>query len=229
MLTRWLAIGILAATLLAGSAHADIMHWYWEVEVNGQAVDATQPIVVGAGDQVDIELWADWKPHRWGFAAGYFSISTQDAFFEAAEFVNIDEDDGFGRNPSFADLQTENGTFMDSDTSGQMDVIDAIGVSQLPFFINDTYDSGNPLPFYRIRWSLASDLSKQVSLIRSPTVVHGYLVDQVFADKWGTYLDYTPDDERLIFVPEPPVVIILCLLLATQPRRILTCNLTVAT
>ncbi len=204
MLTRLLAIGVLTAALLAANAHADIMHWFWEVEVNGQAVDATVPIVVGAGDQVDIELWAEWEPHRYGFAVGEYAISTGDDFFVVANEVNIDPWDGYGPAGRLGGWGYD-GTAADADENGIFDTIDTIVNMQIPPAFNGSFDESNPLQLYRIGWTLETTPSIPISLVRTPWL-DGWSRTWVFTDPWGAVAEYEDVTESVMFIPAPSVL-----------------------
>ena len=202
MFTRTLGIATLALAAAAAPARADIMHWFWEVEVNGLAVDATRPVVVAAGDSVDIALRSTWDPHRWGLAESVFSIHAGDHFFDVAAAIDIDESRGYGRHPAFTSADDFGGGLVDTDNSGSADVIDLIWLSQLPpMFGHD--DQSNPLRAYSLRWDIRVDLAEQAVLERVPTFVDALLIDRVYSSPQGGYADYDATSSLVVFVPSP--------------------------
>lgn len=218
MLNKTLGIATLALAAAAATTRADIMHWFWEVEVNGEAVDATRPVVVEAGDSVDISLWSTWDPHRWGLAESAFAIATGDHFFEVAALVSFDESLGYGRNPAFGHADNFSGQTRDTDGTGEWDTIDLIWMFQLPpLFGHD--DQSNPLKAYTLRWELEEDLSESVSLARAPTVDDGWFINRVYGSEFGGYVDYSTLDDTVVFVPAPLSWIVLLAWLPLQKRR----------
>ena len=222
MLARILWLGALTGTLAAAQARADIMHWYWQVEVNGQAADANQPIVVGAGDEVGIELWAEWEPRGEGIATAVFSISAGDHFFEVASSVDVREEQGLGRNPTLSGESSANGTFIDTDESDQYDVIDWIDVGQLPRFFGQEFDDSNPLAVYALLWTIDRPVEYSIVVQRTDIVQWGFArYQQVYLDEWGNGRDYDHAEDRLVFIPSPGnAVIILYMLLSWRRRQV---------
>ncbi len=201
MCRQLLGAWIIAAAALALPAHADIMYWYWQVEVNGQTADASRPIVVGAGDEVEIELWAEFDPYREGFAFMYLGLATVDEFFEIGE-VNINESEGYGRNRALRHLGGR-GEFVDTKGGPAPDFIDGIVGYQPPRFYNSEGDWRNPLPIYRIGWSVLSELDREIPLQPTATTSGERLSHVYLVDEWGESTDYMNIDEVVRFVPTP--------------------------
>ncbi|MDQ7014647.1 MAG: hypothetical protein Q9O74_12250 [Planctomycetota bacterium] len=211
---------IIAAAALALPANADIMHWYWQVEVNGQTADASKLIVVGAGDEVEIELWAEWEPQGEGIATAVFSISVGDQFFEVASSVDISEENGFGRNPTLSNESTASGTFLDTDGSDMYDLIDWIDVGQLPRFFGQEFDDSNPLPVYSLLWVVDRPIEVPIVVQRADIVQWGFArYQQVYLDEWGNGKNYDHSEDRLVFVPAPGNAIIILSILVPWRRR----------
>ncbi len=219
MCRRLFGAWIIAAAALALPAHADIMYWYWQVEVNGETADASKPIVVGAGDEVEIELWAEWEPRGAGFAASAFSISVGDQFFQVASSVDISEDRGLGRNPSLSALSDENGMFVDTLNSGTFDQIDIIYAAQLaPFY--GLFDDSYPMRVYSVEWILSQDLGDAVRLERTnPFSVNAERYQLIYTDIWGNIAEYEHNEDTLMFVPTPPSLLVLAYCLPLSRRR----------
>ena len=216
---KHIAAGMAAVAAAGSPAHADIMHWYWEVEVNGAGVDATQPVHVRAGDHVDIELWAEWTPRAHGFANAIPSISTGDVFFALAQFVNIDEQQGYGRNPTLSDFTINSGDILDSDNSGIPDIIDFISLAQLPENMNANYDDSNPILGYRIGWALAATPGSGITLLRVPPLDYPTeFPDTVYTDPFGGMVEYATVADPLVFIPSPSGLVLFALVLF-RPRR----------
>ncbi len=211
---------IIAAAALALPANADIMHWYWQVEVNSQPADASKPIVVGAGDEVEIELWAEWSPQGAGFAWSWFSIATGDAFFEASSEVNISESSGYGRNPSLSVLSSTNGTFTDTDGSGTADQIDWIDVGQLSRRFGH-FDDSHPMLIYSFAWVLGESINVPVVIERTDVFLRDTDRFQiVYTDDLGNQSEYDHIEESLIFVPAPSSVLaLMCVVLLRNRTR----------
>ena len=174
--------------------------------------------MVGAGDQVDIELWAEFDPYREGFAAAVFSIGTGDHFFTIGD-VNIDPLDGYGLNPLFLSLG-DNGTVTDSDHSGVIDIVDDIFAFQLASGWGVDFDASNPIQVYSFGWKVAQTPTMSVDLIHGPTL-NGEFNNAVYLDDFGEYTEYQPVSEILRFIPTPPTcgVIGCAMFLAMSNRR----------
>ena len=201
--------------ILGAAAQADIMHWYWEVEVNGQAVDTGQPVVVRTGDHVDIELWAEFDPYREGFAAGHFSIAANDRFFSSGT-VTIDPQQGYGLNPYLLTLG-ENGVLTDSDNSGIPDTLDSVLGFQLARGWGTGFDSSNPIQVYRVGWVLEEPLTLLTELYHGPTL-DGDFWNAVYIDDFTT-TDYSALSDSLVFIPAPCAAAVLALSAGALLRR----------
>ncbi|MDQ7012795.1 MAG: hypothetical protein Q9O74_02730 [Planctomycetota bacterium] len=197
---RFLGAWIIAAAALALPAHADIMHWYWQVEINGQAVETNRPIGVNPGDNVDIELMAEYDPYGSGFAWAVFGLETVDEFFEGGE-VNISTQDGYGLNRVLRQLGWS-GEFVDSKGGPAPDFIDNIEGFQLPRGFGSDFDGRNPLMVYRIGWSVQSELDRVIPL-RPTSTLSGDRISKVYITDWGEANDYMNIDEVVRFVPTP--------------------------
>jgi hypothetical protein len=216
MFTRTLGIATLALAAAAAPARADIMHWFWEVEVNGEAVDATRPIGVVPGDQVDIQLRAQFDPYRDGFAAAEFGIATGGQFFECGT-VNIDLSDGYGLNPYLAWQSGLPGEFADADGDGITDTIDDIVPLQFHPDWGYAFDDSNPVDVYRIGWEVQSSVRAPFTLNHQPTL-SGRFYSGVWVDPY-TPLDYTPSSDQLMFVPTAGSSVVLVIAMAAVSRR----------
>lgn len=190
---------------LGPAARADVMHWFWDVEVNGHLADESRPVPVEAGDRVEIALWADFDPYRAGFAAAVCAIDTDDALFLTGD-VNIDPAEGYGLNPDLLALG-ENGMIVDSDASGAADVIDAIVGFQLARGWGGNFDPSNPIRVYRFGWTLTDTPSGEIRLHHSPTL-DGQFSSSVYLDDFGNAVEYPTASDVLVIVPAPSVVLI---------------------
>ncbi len=198
---RLLGAWIIAAAALALPANADIMHWYWQVEVNGWTADASRPIVVGAGDEVEIELWAEYEPYRGGFAGSIFALDLGNRFLTLGD-LTIDELLGFGRNDQMR-LVHRPGTLFDADGDGRQDMVDAIEVFQFPQGFNSGGDWSNPVMIYSLRWDLETTPASNVYVNRAATS-GGDLFSSVYSDQFGTEVfSYDEWSRTLVFVPTP--------------------------
>ena len=217
--TGWSLFLAVLVGFIGTSAHADIMHWFWEVEVNGAGVDATQPVHVRAGDSVDIELWAEWDPVGEGFAWSDFAISTGDDFFTHG-IVEIDEGLGYGRNEALRAYYFP-GTPIDTGGSPAPDIIDLIDVFQFPSFFNSMGDWRHPLFIYAIGWDITEELDADIELHRAPTSA-GQLFSGVYQSVYGDLVLYGESNDVLRFVPAPPAMLCVSfgtLLVASSRRR----------
>jgi hypothetical protein len=204
----------------AATAHADIMEWYWAVEVNGRAVDASRPVVVQTGDNVDIELWALFDPYGAGFAGSLFAIATDEELHVSGR-VNIDEDAGYGRNPLLAELTNGPGTMFDADGDDVPDLIDAIEVFQMPMYWEDNGDWSDPISVYSMGWTVTSELDDPISLLRAATA-DGTLISTIYTDVYGSTSDCEDRNATLTFIPAPATAVVCAtgLLFCSRRRRI---------
>ncbi len=220
MFTRTLRLATLAFAVAVAPTRADIMRWFWEVEVNGEAVDATQPIPVGVGDNLVIELWAEMIPGRWGFAESHFSLLADDSLFTQG-VVNIDPADGYGVGHTLDDYVPGDGEIVDSDGNGISDTIDGIHALQMPIEIppNNT-DMSNPIQAYSLAWSVTASVDSRLEVIRQPTL-RGEFVNAVYLDGWGARAEYISLDDTLCFVPSAGSVVpmLLSFVVAFRIRR----------
>jgi len=216
MFRRTLGITTLALASAAAPTRADIMHWFWEVEVNGQAVDAQRPIVVTPQDQVDIELWAEFDPHRDGFAGAGFAISTGDTLFESGDVLHT-LDDGYGLNP-YLSAFGQNGFLADEDGSGSFDRIDDIVAFQLHPEWGVGFDRSNPILVYSMGWNVLLPIAERFRIAQVPTL-DGHFGGGVWVDAYTT-LDYPMQSEVLIIVPCPSVLFIVGGALLGAGRRV---------
>lgn len=214
MLMRILCIGVVA--IAAAQTRADIMHWYWQVEVNGQAVNADRPIGVNPGDNVDIELIADYDPYGSGFSWAYFGLETIDEFAEAGN-VNINTQDGYGLNRALRSFGWS-GEFVDTMGGPAPDFIDNIEGFQLPPGFNSIFDGSNPLMVYRIGWIVHSELDSVVP-IRPTSTQSGDRISQVYVTDWGEANDYMNVDETVRFMPAPGGAGVFVFVVLSQVRR----------
>lgn len=218
MLARMLGLGALIVTLAAAQARADTIHWYWQVEVNGQAVQTDRPIGVNPGDNVDIQLMADYDPYGSGFAYAIFGLETIDEFAEIGD-VNISTRDGYGLNRVL--LQGGGpGEFVDTDGGGTPDFIDDIVGFQAPMAFNSEFDGRDPLPVYRIGWSIHTAVGSEIPL-RPVATLSGERLSHIYTTNWGESSDYTEVDEVVRFVPAPGGVgtFLFIALLCVRSRR----------
>ncbi len=215
MFRRTLGIATLALAAAAAPTRADIMHWFWEVEVNGEAVEVGSPIGVVPGDQVDIELWAHFDPYRDGFAAAEFAVVTGDRFFESGR-VSVDYSEGYGLNP-YLTLGGKNGKFADSDGDGTADIVDDIVAFQLHPDWGSAFDPSEPVLVYGIGWQLDSMLDGSVVLAHTPQL-SGRFHSAVWDDPY-TAIEYTPSSDSLVFVPSAGSTCALVLAGAIRMRR----------
>jgi len=215
MFRRTLGITTLALASAAAPTRADIMHWFWEVEVNGQAVDVGRPIGVVPGDQVDIELWAHFDPYRDGFAGAEFAVATGGQFFESGT-VSIDLSDGYGLNPRLA-WSGLFGELADSDGDGTTDIIDDIVALQFHPDWGYAFDDSDPIHVYRIGWVLHSPLRGSVTLAHTPQL-SGRFHRAVWDDPY-TAIEYTPSSDSLVFVPSAGSTCAFVLAGAVRMRR----------
>lgn len=219
MLRQTLGITALAlAAAAAAPARADIMRWFWEVEVNGEAVDADEPIVVDVGDQLDIVLWAGFEPYRSGFSGSAFAVDADGEFFVTG-VVTIDEAAGYGRNPLLAELTNAPGTIADTDDDGVWDAIDNIGVLQLPMYWEDNGDWRDPLPVYAMRWDVMSVPTQRTTLTRGATS-DGMLFSTVYSDIYGNSTDYEEINSTVIIVPTTGTAVVMIAAVGMRCRRI---------
>ncbi len=218
MFRRTLGITTLALAAAAAPTRADIMHWFWEVEVNGEAVDSGQPVVVAVGDRVDIALWAEFDPYRAGFSASVFAIDVDPELFVAGA-VNIDEASGFGRNPLLAELSDRSGTPTDTDNDGALDSIDDIEVWQLPMFWEDNGDWRDPLPIYAIHWDVLATPTTPIQLERGATS-DGRVFSTVYWDIYGNSSEYDELNTPLVIVPTPGTSLMGVVAIGAACRRV---------
>ncbi len=175
--------------------------------------------MVGAGDEVEIELWAEWSPPGDGFAWSWFSISVGDQFFETAASVNINEEDGYGRNPALSFDPGGNGESIDSDSSGEYDLIDWIDVYQLPR-IYGIFDNSNPIRVYSLLWTIGSPVDLPVTVARADVFANGQQrFQRVWLDEWGSVAEYDQTEDLLVFIPGPASALPLLYLLLLSRER----------
>jgi hypothetical protein len=194
------------------------MHWYWEVEVNGQSVDASRPVVVTGGDHVEIDLWADFDPYGAGFAAAHFAVRTGDEFFALGP-VNTDPSDGYGLNGNLDGLG-EQGMLVDSNGDGAIDAIDGILPFQLPHAFNSEYDFSDPIRIYGLGWTPSDAPTSRIVLLHGPTL-GGESLNRVYLDAFGRFSDYGSVADMLVFIPCPSgaVVILAGAVIAIRRNR----------
>lgn len=215
MLRQALGITTLALAAAAAPTRADIMHWFWEVEVNGEAVDAGKPIGVVPGDQVDIQLRAQFDPYRDGFAGAEFAIATGEQFFECGA-VNVDLSDGHGLNPYLV-WSGLFGEFADADGDGITDTIDDIVALQFHPDWGYAFDESDPVDVYRIGWEVQSSVRESFTLTHAPQL-SGRFYSAVWEDPYTT-IDYTPNSDQLVFVPTAGSTGVLVIAMVAVLRR----------
>lgn len=208
MLTRTLGIATLALAAAAAPARADIMHWFWEVEVNDQPVDARSPVAVEVGDLVEIDIWTEFTPYHEGFAWAVFSVHASDDFFRNGE-VSIDRWRGYGLNTDL-DGFGDPGFFADADSSGYWDTIDHVVPAQFPPFFNSEFDPSNPLRTYRIGWTVESSDFERIELSHGTSLAGEYGA-AVYFDPFGAFAVYDSTSTTLVIVPSPHSLLVVCL------------------
>jgi hypothetical protein len=206
MLQRTLGITTLALAAAAAPTRADIMHWFWEVEVNGQAVDASRPIAVEAGDHLNLRLSASMSPGREGFAESYFAITLDEQFFLTGA-VDI-ESSGYGLSERLDDYSAGIGRIADADGNGRADMIDDINPFQVPNRIPPhNTDMSNPIFVYAFGWTMLPDgeINAPITIARAPTLA-GDFVNAVYLDGWGARAEYDSQSDQVVIVPAPSVL-----------------------
>ena len=214
---RLLGAWIIAAAALALPAHADIMYWYWQVEVNGETADASRPIVVGAGDEVEIELWASMDPELEAIASAAFALRFGDSLLSVGD-LNINPDHGNGLSPAFLAFGM-NGVPIDTTGDGVPDTIDDIEAWQFSkIFGEPFYNDSNPVKVYSLGWALSQPPAEPITFRHTPTTAGRY-ESRVYTDVFGDSRVYSNTSDQLVFVPTPVSIAVFIIAICGNSRR----------
>ncbi len=219
-------LGSLAALFIccAPAAHAQTMHWFWNVDINGSPADTSQPVLVSPGDEVLMSLSAEMQPAPFSFAGSIFALTVTDgdsrALFHQGT-LDYAESNGYGRNPYLASLSHDNGTPFDSDADGAFDTLDQIDAFQLPHLFCRCDDRSNPIIVYSMLWTVGDEMFDPFTLDRAATSDDTY-TQEAYIDDFGTSIPYDPVNKPLTFnsIPAPPSALALgAIPLASRRRR----------